>query len=64
MQRLNFYAIVNFAALIIGTKVGVGMKGMDVDLRQLPAVIGKKRLSTESPESTGAKKSKTEMFDV
>ncbi|KAF2885051.1 hypothetical protein ILUMI_21106 [Ignelater luminosus] len=36
----------------------------DVDLRQLPSVIGKKRPSTETRDSPNAKKSKTEMFDV
>lgn len=39
-------------------------QGMDVDLRQLPAVIGKKRPSTEAAESSATKKNKTEMFDV
>ncbi|KAL3266670.1 hypothetical protein HHI36_010832 [Cryptolaemus montrouzieri] len=37
---------------------------MDVDLRQLPTVIGKKRLSTDSPEQAPVKKSKNEIFDV
>ncbi|KAK9886971.1 hypothetical protein WA026_019229 [Henosepilachna vigintioctopunctata] len=37
---------------------------MDVDLRQLPAAIGKKRSSTDNQEQTAPKKSKTEIFDV
>lgn len=36
---------------------------MDVDLRQLPTAVGKKRLSTETAES-GGKKSKSEIFDA
>lgn len=38
-------------------------KDMDVDLRQLPAFIGKKRLSTDSPDQTSVKKSKSEILD-
>ncbi|KAF5294521.1 hypothetical protein FQA39_LY13375 [Lamprigera yunnana] len=37
---------------------------MDVDLRQLPSVVSKKRTSTDTQESPNAKKSKSEMFDV
>ncbi|KAK5644187.1 hypothetical protein RI129_008032 [Pyrocoelia pectoralis] len=37
---------------------------VDIDLRQLPSVISKKRPSTENQESPSAKKSRTEMFDV
>ncbi|KAK4887613.1 hypothetical protein RN001_003884 [Aquatica leii] len=37
---------------------------MDVDLRQLPSVISKKRASTENQDSPSAKKSRSEMFDV
>ncbi|KAB0796516.1 hypothetical protein PPYR_10577 [Photinus pyralis] len=37
---------------------------VDVDLRQLPSVISKKRPSTENQETSNAKKSRTEMFDV
>ncbi|CAG9820212.1 unnamed protein product [Phaedon cochleariae] len=45
------------------TNVGAPAKGMDVDLRQLPALIGKKRTSTESPDHSSAKKSKSEILD-
>ncbi|XP_018319947.1 uncharacterized protein LOC108733341 [Agrilus planipennis] len=38
--------------------------GMDVDLRQLPGMIGKKRPSTETADSPSLKKAKTELFDV
>lgn len=37
---------------------------MDIDLRQLPAVINKKRSSTDALELMNSKKSKSEMFDV
>ncbi|CAH0560740.1 unnamed protein product [Brassicogethes aeneus] len=36
----------------------------DVDLRQLPAMIGKKRPSTEALDGSNPKKSKTEVFDI
>ncbi|KAJ8927145.1 hypothetical protein NQ314_020418 [Rhamnusium bicolor] len=50
--------------LVIGSNVVSTTKGMDVDLRQLPAaVIGKKRPSTEAPDQSSAKKSKTKVFD-
>lgn len=39
-------------------------QNMDVDLRQLPAVINKKRSSTDTIDIINSKKSKTEMFDV
>lgn len=54
---------INFLALVVGT-APVVIQGMDVDLRQLPAIVGKKRPSTEAVESSSAKKTKTEMFDV
>ncbi|XP_057662114.1 pre-mRNA cleavage complex 2 protein Pcf11 isoform X5 [Diorhabda carinulata] len=45
-------------------KSQLSSKNIDVDLRQLPAgVVGKKRTSTESPESTTAKKNKSEILD-
>lgn len=37
---------------------------MDVDLRHLPSVVGKKRSSTETRESPTSKKSRSEVFDV
>lgn len=37
---------------------------MDVDLRQLPGEVSKKRPSTENTDGNASKKTKTEMFDV
>ncbi|GJQ65408.1 hypothetical protein Trydic_g7518 [Trypoxylus dichotomus] len=47
----------------LGSTADLTTPGMDVDLRQLPAIISKKRSSTESSEATSAKKSKMEVFD-
>lgn len=52
----------NFLSLPIIDPVSV--QGMDIDLRQLPVAIAKKRPSTEIVEAIATKKSKTEMFDV
>lgn len=38
-------------------------QGMDVDLRKLPELIGKKRISIDAIESTPPKKSKNELMD-
>ena len=56
---------VQILSFSIGTsKDPVASQGMDVDLRQLPAVIGKKRPSTELIEAPNQKKSKSEVFDI
>ncbi|KAK9738323.1 CID domain [Popillia japonica] len=47
----------------LGSATDLTTPSMDVDLRQLPAIIGKKRPSTESSESISVKKSKMEVFD-
>ncbi|KAJ8919283.1 hypothetical protein NQ315_003867 [Exocentrus adspersus] len=46
-----------------GSNVVSTTKGMDTDLRQLPALIGKKRSSVELDDQSSVKRSKIEVFD-